>query len=170
MLPEDILYTQQLPNINSASSAVGFVSRTFPLTIFGLEIEPTYWQAAVIIFLLFLLVFTLARIRYLYVHWSLGSSAWAMLLWGFLLALVLEGLILVSGKTILMSVFGWRNPPQPVDILLSTGREKFIQVLGVEDEAKKNQNLKTNYQTVVLDFRSLPEEERKKAKVFICEP
>ncbi|MCS7092035.1 MAG: hypothetical protein NZM26_01640 [Patescibacteria group bacterium] len=170
MLPEDIIYTQKLPDVDPAGSAANLALKTFPLTIFGLEIEPAYWQAAVIVILLFLLVFTLARVRYLYVHWSLGSSAWAMLLWGFLLALILEGLILVSGKTILMNVLGWRNPPQPIDSLLETGRAQFIKVLGAEDEVKIRGTPKPTYQSVVKDFRDLSDFDRKKAKAFICEP
>lgn len=170
MLPEDIIYTQKLPSVDPAGSATDFALKTFPMKLWGMDIEPTYWQAATIVLLLFLLVFTLARVRYLYVHWSLGSSSWSMLLWGFLLAIILEGLVLVSGKTILMNVLGWKNPPKPISTALDTSREQFIRVLGAEDEVPKKLEEKPSYQSVVENYRELPDSEKKKASVFICEP
>ncbi|MCX7928225.1 MAG: hypothetical protein N2558_00880 [Patescibacteria group bacterium] len=170
MLFEDF-YKHMLTNVSfSGNFGFDWVFNTFPFNFFGFEIEPTYWQAAVIIILLFLLIFTLARVRYLYVHWSLGSSAWAMLLWGFLLAIILEGLILFSGKTILIHILGWENIPQPVGLFLDSGKEKFLQVLGVTDNSYERKVLNLNYQEVVQSFRNLSDFEKKKARIFICEP
>jgi len=41
---------------------------------------------------------------------------------GFLLALILEGFLLIGGKTILTSVLGLENPPAPISIALDAGK------------------------------------------------
>lgn len=137
----------------------------------GLYIEATYWQAAAIIILVFLLVFTLARLRYLYIHWSLGKSSIAMIFWGFLLALILEGFLLIGGRTMLTEVLGWRNAPKPLSTLLDSSRSKLINVLGVnstvtESEASAN----PTFDSVMLDYQSLSLEEMTKVKSVVCEP
>jgi hypothetical protein len=129
----------------------------------GVEFEPTYWQAGVILLLVFMLVFSLARVRYLYVHWSLGRSAWSMLFWGFVLALVLEGFLIISGRTLFTEVLGWEKAPKPISTILAISRNKLVDVLGVTEEA-------TTYQTVIADFSELSEEDMEKAKDSICTP
>jgi hypothetical protein len=112
------------------TNGFSFLTKTFDFTFKNITISPTYWQALTIIILLFLLTFSLARIRYLYVHWSLGKSAVSMLIWGFLLAVILEGFLIVSGKSLLIAVFGWDDAPKPIGPALDVGREKLIDVLG----------------------------------------
>lgn len=129
----------------------------------GLEVEPTYWQAAAILVLVFLLVFTLARVRYLYVHWSLGRSSWSMLFWGFLLALILEGFLILSGRTLFTEVLGWKNAPKPIGTLLAISRNKLVDVLGVTEEIP-------TYESVVGDFGKLEENEMEEVKNMICQP
>ncbi|OGM59705.1 hypothetical protein A2955_03860 [Candidatus Woesebacteria bacterium RIFCSPLOWO2_01_FULL_37_19] len=129
----------------------------------GIYIEPTYWQAAAIIFLLFLLVLTFARLRHLYVHWSVGKPAMSMLFWGFLLAVVLEGFLLLSGKTFLTVIFGWKNAPKPISTALDIGREKLTKVLGANDQTATEES-------VMTDFQSLPPNEADAVKNFICKP
>ena len=129
----------------------------------GLEIEPTYWQAGVILILVFLLIFTFARVRYLYVHWSLGKSAMAMLFWGFLLAFIFEGFLILSGRTLFTEVLGWKSAPKPINTLLAISRNKLVDVLGVTEEIPTRQSL-------VSDYESLSPEEKDDVKNFICEP
>lgn len=137
----------------------------------GLYIEPTYWQAGAIVILLFLLVFTLARLRYLYVHWNLGKSSISMLFWGFLLALIVEGFLIIGGRTILTEIIGWENAPKPLGTALDAGRQRLANVLGVTDtvpetSAKEN----PTYQSVVSDFENLSGRDRESAKSLICNP
>lgn len=102
-----------------------FIERTFTFNIGKMEIAPTYWQAGAIIFLLFLLLMTFARVRYLYVNWSLGKSAIAMLFWGFLLAIIFEGFMLIAGKTLFTEIFGWQNAPKPISAFIDLGRDRL---------------------------------------------
>lgn len=129
----------------------------------GLKIEPTYWQVAVMVVLIFLLVFTIARMRYLYVHWSLGKSAWAMLFLGFILAIVIEGLLILSGRTLLTEVLAWKGAPKPISTLLTLSRNKLVDVLGVTEEIP-------TYQSVMGDYESLSTTEMEDVKKFICQP
>jgi len=129
----------------------------------GLGIEPTYWQAGTIIILIFLLVITFARVRYLFVHWSLGKSAWAMLFWGFILALILEGFLILSGRTLFTEVLGWEGAPKPISTLLAISRNKLIDVLGVTEEA-------ASPESVMVDFENLPTDQMEEVKTLICEP
>ena len=103
---------------------VEFINRTFPFKVRNLDIEPTYWQAFAIVFLLFLLVLTIARVRYLYVHWNLGKSSLSFLFWGFVLSLIFEGFLFISGKTLLTEVWGWKNAPKPLSTALDEGRNR----------------------------------------------
>jgi len=137
----------------------------------GLYIEPTYWQAGAIIILIFFLLFTLARLRFLYVHWSLGHHALAMFFWGFLLALIIEGFLIIGGRTMLTEVIGWKNVPKPIGTALDAGRAKLVDVLGVTDEIPQSKaGQKPSYQSVVSDFQSLSPEDSDMVKSFICQP
>ena len=86
--------------------------KTLNLNVGNFSISPAYWEVVAIVFLLFLLVITLAHVRHVYVHWSFKTN-WSMLFMGFLLALILEGFLIVGGKTILIELFGWKNAPKP---------------------------------------------------------
>lgn len=129
----------------------------------GLEVEPTYWQAGAMVILIFLLVFTLARVRYLYVHWSLGKSAIAMAFWGFLLAIIMEGLLILSGRTLFTEVLGWKDAPKPISTLLTISRNKLVDVLGVTEEIP-------TYQSVMGDYESLSLDEMEDVRSNICKP
>jgi len=129
----------------------------------GLEVEPTYWQAGVMLILMFLLVFAFARMRYLYVHWSLGKSAIAMAVWGFLLAIIMEGLLILSGRTLFTEVLGWKSAPKPISTLLTISRSKLVDVLGVTEEIP-------TYQSVMGDYKSLSLDEMEDVKSNICKP
>lgn len=129
----------------------------------GLEVEPTYWQTGAVVILIFLLVFTLARVRYLYVHWSLGKSAMAMAFWGFLLAIIMEGLLILSGRTLFTEVLGWKGAPKPISTLLTISRNKLVDVLGVTEEIP-------TYQSVMGDYESLSPDEMEDVRSNICKP
>ena len=153
------------------SPGISFIRRTFNFKIGNLQLSPEYWQAVVIVLLLFALVLTFARMRYLYLHWSFGKSSIAMIFWGFLFALILEGFLLIGGKTLLTEVLGWKNAPKPISTFLDAGRAKLVQVLGVTDEIPHTaaSELPTSL-SVVSDFQSLSSEDAEEVKLLICEP
>jgi hypothetical protein len=135
----------------------------------GVGIEPTYWQAGAILFLLFLLVFTLARLRYLYIHWSLGRSSLSMLFWGFILAIIVEGFLIVSGRTLLTTILGWDNAPKPISTALDIGRERLVDVLGASDEVSE-EDLEMSVTEILLNYQTLQEDEAEIIRSFVCKP
>ena len=148
-----------------------FLTKTFNFKLGNLDVSPQYWHAITIVFLLFLLVLTIARVRYLFIHWSLGKSAISMIFWGFLLALILEGFLLISGRTFLTEVIGWRNAPKPISTALDVGRAKLVKVLGVTDEIPDSlANEPPSFSSVMGDFQQLSEEEKQKLRTIMCNP
>ena len=143
---------------------LNFINKSFGTYYFkGYYIEPTYWQAGAIVFLLFLLVLTFARLRFLYIHWSLGKGTISFLFYGFLLAIILEGFLILGGRTLFTEVLGWKSAPKPISTILDAGREKIVKVLGTSKEAP-------SAQSVVNDFEILSDKEAETAKNFICKP
>jgi hypothetical protein len=76
--------------MNPAQNVGGFISKTFSFNLGKWQIEPTYWQAAIILVLVFLLIFSLAHLRHTYVHWSVQNPSLAFLFYGFIFALILK--------------------------------------------------------------------------------
>ena len=150
---------------------IGFISRTFLINVAGVDIAPTYWQVVLIVLLLFLLVFTLARMRYLYVHWSLGKSSISFLFWGFALATIVEGFLLLSGRTIFTEILGWQSAPKPISTVLDIGRNKLVDVLGVADEIPTSSAKEPfDIDKIISSFEDLPEEEKVVIRDLVCTP
>ena len=141
----------------------------FNLSIGKLALPVTYAQAAAVIFLIFLLVLVMAQFRRHFVDWSLKGAVFGVF-FGFLLALILEGFLIIGGRTALTSVLGWKNAPAPILIALDAGRNKLIQVLGVKDQvpsslAKEN----VTVSGAVELLQSLSPADIKKVKTIFCQ-
>jgi hypothetical protein len=149
-------------------TTTNFVNKTFLFNIGKMEIAPTYWQAGLIVLLLFILVLTLARLRRMYVGWSLNSFLPAVGL-GFLLALVFEGFMIISGNTLLIKIFGWENAPKPISTALDEGRNELIKVLGDSEEIPETER-QYNYQEVISSYETLDISEKEKVNKYICTP
>jgi hypothetical protein len=150
--------------------SVQFLFKTFTLTLGTFSIPIPYWQAGAIIFLIFLLILTMANFRKHYVDWSLKGGIIGIF-FGFLLALILEGFLLIGGKTALTEVLGWKNPPAPLAQVLDAGRTQLIQVLGVQTQiptsfAKEN----VTVQSAVKTLQSLTPSDLKQVKNILCAP
>ncbi len=142
----------------------------FSFKIGNLLFAPTYIHAAAIVFLLFLLVLTLARVRRMYVDWSFKGAA-AMLFMGFMLALVIEGFLIIGGRTALTEILGWKSAPKPIQTALDTGRGKLIDVLGVTEEIPSSEASENpTLQSVIKGYQSLSSEEAESFKQMLCTP
>lgn len=149
--------------MNKFNPVLNFLNKSLGVyKIRGLEIEPTYWMAGTILLLIFMLIFTLARLRYLYVHWSISKPSLSMFFWGFILAIILEGFMVVGGKTFFTEILGWESAPKPISTLLEIARGKVSPVLGTSD--------KNDLDTLKEIYGSLSESESKEVKEFICRP
>jgi len=131
----------------------------------GLYFSPTYLQAGLIVVLIFLLILLLGQLRHRMVNWEFRGIIPGIVM-GFLLALVLEALLLVSGSTALIKVLGWKNPPKPISNVLDMGKEKFTKVLGSNTKVEiKN----LNSSSVLEDFRKLNSSQANTVRLLICE-
>lgn len=144
--------------------------QTLNVNLGKISFSPSYIQAGAIVVLLFLLVLTLARVRRLYVNWNF-SSAGSMIFIGFVLALILEGFLILGGRTMLTEILGWENAPKPLKNVLVAGRERMAEVLGVTEKIPDSyaDDVPDLYD-VVTEFQSLNPEDTEKFRSMICVP
>jgi hypothetical protein len=147
-----------------------FLSRSFDLNLGKMSLPVAYWEAGAVIFLLFILVLLMAKFRRHYVDWSLKGGI-VGIFFGFLFALVLEGFLIIGGRTAITEVMGWKNAPKPLQLALDSGRSKLIQVLGIQDQIPSTMaSENATVQSAIQTFQSLNPADMKKAKSLICAP
>lgn len=146
-----------------------FIGGKFSFNIGNISLPMSYIQAAVIIGLVFFLVLLMAQFRRHFVDWSLKGALFGIF-FGFLLALILEGFLIVGGRTALTGILGWKNPPPMLSNALDLGKNKLIQVLGVKDQipltfAKEEVGVAGAVETL----QSLNPSDLKKVKAILCQ-
>lgn len=135
----------------------------------NVDLSSSHVKAGAILVLIFILVLSLAQLRHHFIDWSLKGALFG-LFFGFLLALILEGFLIIGGKTALTGVLGWKNAPQPVTAALDLGREKLIQVLGIKDEIPVSiAKTALTAKDVINFFQSLNPTEVAEVKKIICQ-
>lgn len=135
-----------------------------------ISFAPSYLQAGAIVVLLFLLVLSLAQLRRHFVDWSIKGALFGIF-FGFLLALILEGFLIIGGKTAVTELLGWEKAPKPVLTALEAGRAKLVQVLGVTDEIPvSTAREKPTAENLIKFFQSLNPQEASRVKKIICQP
>jgi len=78
---------------------------------------------------------------------------------------------MIGGRTFFTVILGWKNAPQPILSVLDSGREKLVDVLGVQSQVPESAaKQSTSKESVVSDFQSLSPEEAQKVRLQICEP
>ena len=94
-----------------------------------------------------------------------------MIFWGFILAVIVEGFLLIGGRTLFTEILGWKNAPKPISTLLDMGRNKVISVLGITDEIPtSNAKGKPGVDDLINQYKTLPEDEALKFRKSICLP
>lgn len=149
--------------------ALRILNQSINLPVGKLTFSPSMLQAGVIVFLLFLLVLTMAQFRRHLMGWSLKGGVFGLFL-GFLLALILEGFLIIGGKTAVTEILGWKNAPKPILVALEAGRSKLVSVLGVTDEIPTSNAQVTPKEEVITQFQSLPPDEAESVRRMICAP
>ncbi|MBU0998409.1 hypothetical protein KJ570_02690 [Patescibacteria group bacterium] len=146
------------------------LSQRLNFNIGSFSISPSYIQAGAIFFLLFILVLSLANLRRHFFKWSVKGSIFGIFM-GFILALILEGFLIIGGKTVLTEIVGWKNAPKPLVNLLDAGRNKLVEVLGISAPIPESFATKEKTSLDILDeFRKLNVTEANKVKSVICKP
>lgn len=140
---------------------------SFPLPG-GLRFELTYFLAIAMGFLIFLLVLMLGQLRHRFAHWQM-SGVIPGVAFGFAMALILEGIFILGGRTIITELLGWKNAPKPITVALDAGRNRLVRVLGVTDEIPSSLAEESDAKIGVLRYweRLTPEEEAE-LETIIC--
>lgn len=144
------------------NSALDFLQKSTTFHIGKFSLPFSVLQAIAIVFLIFLLILTLAQVRHHYVNWSFKGALFGIF-FGFILALILEGFLLIKGRTAITEVLGWKNAPRPLQVALDLGKGKLVQVLGAYDQIPESSH-------ALQVLQSLNPEDRKKIKVLLCQP
>ncbi|KKQ91901.1 MAG: hypothetical protein UU16_C0030G0004 [Candidatus Woesebacteria bacterium GW2011_GWA2_40_7] len=156
--------------MNQFAQTSKFLSRGFDLNLGKFSIPLAYWEVAAIVFLIFLLILSMAQFRRHYVDWGLKGALFGIF-FGFLLALLLEGFLIVGGKTALTEFLGWKNAPKPLQIALDAGRTQLIQVLGVKSSIPSSlAKDSSTFQGALENIQTLSPADLKKVKSLICQP
>lgn len=147
-----------------------FYRDDFAYRIGKIDFTVSYFQAGLILFLIFLLLLSLARVRHMFVSWSLGKHSIAIFIWGFIVALIVEGFFVLAGRTMFTELLGWKDPPKPISSFLDLGRNRLAQVLGKSIEVESSQAKELNTQSLIKLFFSLSKEDKEKVRSEICKP
>lgn len=87
------------------------------------------------------------------------------------MALIMEGFLIIGGRTMFTEILGWKNAPKPLSTVLEKSRNKLITVLGVTDEVPESMASEiSTYQSIVEEFILLEDEDKEEVRDFICEP
>lgn len=141
-----------------------FLFNNFNLTLGKFSIPVPIFQAIIVVFLLFVLVLTFAHMRRHLIDWSFKGAVFGIFI-GFFLAIILEGFLLVYGKTAVTGLLGWKNAPKPISVALDAGRSKLVSVLGLQTESVLVEGKEEN---IIQSIQSLNPDELKKLKSIIC--
>jgi hypothetical protein len=95
-----------------------------------ITIAPNILEAAAIVALLFALLLLLSYMSRNFMEWSLSGAGIGLVV-GFLLAIILEGFLIVGGRTVITGMLNWKNAPAPIQSALSVGHEKLLEALSV---------------------------------------
>ncbi len=154
----------------NADTSQSFLTKGFQLHIGNFSFEPAYWQAIAIVFLLFLLVITMAQVRRHFLDWSVKGASFGIFL-GFVLCLIIEGFLLLGGHTILTEVLGWKSAPKPLASALDVGKSQLIKVLGTQTQIPTSQAMeKPTSQDILKEYQGLEAKESRKVRQAICTP
>jgi hypothetical protein len=90
-------------------------------------------KAVVIVVLVFFIILVLAKMSRSYMEWYM-SNWMIFLILGFILAIFVEGLFLVGGKTIFTEILKIKRAPRPVQRVIDSGRNRLFEVVCSEDQ------------------------------------
>jgi len=142
----------------------------FDFKLGSLEFAPSYFTAAAVIVLIFLLIVTLAQVRRHFMNWSIKGALFG-LFFGFVLALILEGFLIIGGQTAVTELLGWKSAPKPILAVLDAGHNKLINVLGVSTEIPSSfAKNKVDKSEILSLFNSLSKKDSDELRKIICDP
>lgn len=133
----------------------------------GISLTPNVIQAVAIVFLIFVLVVTLAQLRKKFAVWSVRGLA-PGIGFGIALTLIAEGFLLIGGRTLLTELLGWHNAPPAIVGVLDAGRNKLVDVLGVNKEVPVSTAEDISFEKLKLQYEQLTPSETSAFCTDVC--
>jgi len=135
----------------------------------GFIFAPTLFQAIAVVILIFLLILTLGQLRRRYANWRI-SGILPGILFGFILALIIEALLVISGKTVFTEIMGWKSAPKPISNVLDAGQNKLKKTLGVSTgDINIKAQKKKSVDEILKSINNLTLQERLHLVTKVCE-
>jgi len=133
----------------------------------GLIFQLSYFQAIAMAVLIFLLILMMGQLRHRLAHWKMGGIL-PGIAFGFAIALILEAIFIVGGRTIVTELLGWQNAPKPIVNVLDAGRNRLVNVMGVTDEVPTSTAQMSPLDKILIDWQHLTPGEQTDFKSQIC--
>ena len=150
--------------------ATDFLQKNLDLSFLHISLTGSTVKVSAIVILIFFLLLLIAKFRRHYIDWSLKGGIFGIF-FGFLLALIIEGFLIIGGRTALTEVLGWKNAPAPLAQILDAGRGKLVQVLGIKDQIPtSNAQGSATSGDVISAYQSLNPRDARNVKNIICKP
>ena len=100
------------------------------VTLPHVTVASNVWIAGGIIALIFAFVLVLAYMSRSFMSWSLSGFGIGFVI-GILVALIVEGFLLIGGKSIITAGLGVKNAPAPIQNILDSGHKQLLEALNV---------------------------------------
>lgn len=134
----------------------------------GFVFSPTYLQAGVVVLCLFLFIFAFGLMQRHQTQLTMKGIVPGIAL-GFTLALLIEAILLVGGKTVITELLGWKDAPKPISSAIEISRSHFVEVLGVNSSVPEgNAQNKLGTDGIMQSYEELSEKEKKSLQKLIC--
>ena len=94
-----------------------------------------------------------------------------MLFWGVILTIIMEGFLMLTGRTIFTEIIGMKNVPKPFSTVLNIGREKLVNVMGAQStipDMSAAGNLNSDHMYSL--YTKMDSVESQKLQKIICKP
>lgn len=91
--------------INLDFLSTGILGKTISLRLLNMDFQFTYWEIGAVVFLIFLLILSLAHMRRHFVDWSLKGAIFGFV-FGVIITIVVGGVLILRGIKIDTKVLG----------------------------------------------------------------
>lgn len=126
-------------------------------------------QAVVIIIGVFLITLVLGLARHHMLAWSIKGAGFGIVM-GAVLMLVLEGILLVGGKTAVGEIVKNTSTPENVRVFLQKNMSELASQIGTEPGTLGAASEQTGPEVIISEFKNLESLEREKVQEAICKP
>lgn len=134
----------------------------------GFVFSPTYLQAGVVIVCIFLVILAFAMMQRRQSQWTV-KGIMPGVAFGFTLALLLEAILLIGGKTLFTELLGWEDAPKPIAGALDYSRERLVDVLGISSGIPEGRaGAQATIGDIMQSYEGLTGDEQESLQSLIC--